>query len=459
MSVALTAVSEAALVLSTVPLVGIELGQTAITVVGVCMILVLLMGSGFFSSSEIALFSLPAHQIDAMVEEGKRGARAVKSLKEDPHRLLVTILVGNNLVNITMSSISTTIVGFYFAPSTAVLVSSFGITSMVLLFGESAPKSYAVNNTGSWARTVAPPLTVVGKLLWPLITVFYYLTGAVSRIVGGDLSMEDTHITREEIRNMIRTSEREGVLDEEERQILQRALGFADVTAKEIMTPRLDVTAVSTDETVEAAIETCIESGHARLPAYDGSLDNIVGVFDIRELGESDANRLDEIEVGGVVEPTLHVPESKNVDELFSEMREQRLHMVIVIDEFGSTEGLITIEDVTERIVGEILTHDEERPIEFVEDGAAMVSGSVDIEKVNESLDIVLPEQEEFETIAGFIFSRAGRLVEQGEEFTYGDVELRAEQVENTRIQEVRVSVDRDSVGADEEASLKRGSE
>ena len=459
MSVALTAVSEAAIVLSTVPLVGIELGQTAITVVGVSMILLLLVGSGFFSSSEIALFSLPTHQIDAMVEEGKRGARAVKSLKEDPHRLLVTILVGNNLVNITMSSISTTIVGFYFAPSTAVLVSSFGITSMVLLFGESAPKSYAVNNTGSWARTVAPPLTVVGKLLWPLITVFYYLTGAVSRIVGGNLSMEDSHVSRDEIRNMIRTSEREGVLDEEERQILQRALGFADASAKEIMTPRLDVTAVSTDETVEAAIRTCIESGHARLPAYDGSLDNIVGVFDIRELGESDADRFDEIEVGAVVEPTLRVPESKNVDELFSEMQEKRLHMVIVIDEFGSTEGLITIEDVTERIVGEILTHDEERPIEFVEDGTAVVSGSVDIEKVNESLDIVLPEQEEFETIAGFMFSRAGRLVEQGEEFTYGDVKLRAEQVENTRIQKVRVSVDRDSANADEEASLRRGAE
>ena len=459
MSVALTAVSEAAIVLSTVPLVGIELGQTAITVVGVSMILLLLVGSGFFSSSEIALFSLPTHQIDAMVEEGKRGARAVKSLKEDPHRLLVTVLVGNNLVNITMSSISTTIVGFYFAPSTAVLVSSFGITSMVLLFGESAPKSYAVNNTGSWARTVAPPLTVVGKLLWPLITVFYYLTGAVSRIVGGNLSMEDSHVSRDEIRNMIRTSEREGVLDEEERQILQRALGFADASAKEIMTPRLDVTAVSTDETVEAAIRTCIESGHARLPAYDGSLDNVVGVFDIRELGESDADRFDEIEVGAVVEPTLHVPESKNVDELFSEMQEKRLHMVIVIDEFGSTEGLITIEDVTERIVGEILTHDEERPIEFVEDGTAVVSGSVDIEKVNESLDIVLPEQEEFETIAGFMFSRAGRLVEQGEEFTYGDVKLRAEQVENTRIQKVRVSVDRDSANADEEASLRRGAE
>ncbi|MCF2165412.1 CNNM domain-containing protein, partial [Halobacterium salinarum] len=161
----------------TVPVIGAELNQTAVTAIGIGLILLLLVGSGFFSSSEIALFSLPSHQVDAMVEQGLRGARAVKSLKEDPHRLLVTILVGNNMVNITMSSISTTIVGFYFDAGTAVIVSSLGITSVVLIFGESAPKSYAVENTELHARRVARGLKIVEKPLWPLITVFHYLTG------------------------------------------------------------------------------------------------------------------------------------------------------------------------------------------------------------------------------------------------------------------------------------------
>jgi CBS domain containing-hemolysin-like protein len=438
-----TAASAAGLLQYTVPVVGIELGQTEVTVIGIGMILVLLVGSGFFSSSEIALFSLPAHQIDAMVEQGLRGAQAVKSLKEDPHRLLVTILVGNNMVNITMSSVSTTIVGFYFDAGTAVVVSSLGITSMVLIFGESAPKSYAVEHTELHARRVARGLKIVEKVLWPLITLFYYLTGVVNRITGGNPSIESTYVTRDEIRNMIKTGEREGVLNEEERQMLQRALRFTDASAKEVMTPRLDMAAISGDATVQEAIEKCIQSGHARLPAYEGSLDNVIGVFDIRNLEGIDYDVATDLEVADVVTPPLHVPESKNVDELLSEMRENRLHMVIVLDEFGATEGLITMEDVIEEIVGEILVGGEEYPLEFVDETEVLARGEVNIDEVNEALDIYLPEGEEFETIAGFIFNRAGRLVKQGEEFEYENIMLRAEQVEDTRIQKVRVTVDR----------------
>ncbi|MFC6723601.1 hemolysin family protein [Halobium palmae] len=441
----------------TVPAIGVELGQTQVALIGVLMILVLLVGSGFFSSSEIALFSLPTHQIDAMVEEGKPGARAVKSLKEDPHRLLVTILVGNNMVNITMSSISTTLVGLYFDAGTAVLVSSLGITSMVLIFGESAPKSYAVEHTELHARRVARGLKVVEKVLWPLITLFYYLTSVVNRITGGSASIESSYVTRDEIRNMIKTGGREGILGEEERQMLQRTLRFTDATAKEVMTPRLDMAAVSEDATVEAAIEKCIQSGHARLPAYRGSLDSVVGVFDIRNLRETDYSAFADLEVKDVVTSTLHVPESKDVDELLSEMRENRMHMAIVIGEFGATEGLITMEDMTEEIVGEILAGGEDPPVEFVDDDTALVDGSVNIHEINEALGIVLPEGEEFETIAGFVFNRAGRLVEQGEEFSYENVMLRAEQVEDSRIQKVRVTVDRDTGDPTEDSSTGDG--
>jgi putative hemolysin len=444
-SFVLTVVPEPILLQSTVPVVGVELGQTAVTAVGASLILLLLVGSGFFSSSEIALFSLPAHQIDAMVEQGLPGAQAVKSLKEDPHRLLVTILVGNNMVNITMSSISTTIVGFYFDAGTAVIVSSLGITSMVLVFGESAPKSYAVEHTELHARRVARGLKLVEKVLWPLITIFYYLTSIVNRITGGSPSIESTYVTRDEIRNMIRTGEREGILGEEEREMLQRTLRFTDATAKEVMTPRLDMVAVPMDATVEEAVRQCIQSGHARLPVYEESLDNMTGVFDIRGLRESDYDEFADLDVADVVSPTLHVPESKNIDELLSEMRENRFHMAIVIDEFGATEGLVTMEDITEEIVGEILAGDEEHPIEFVDDNTITADGSVNIEEVNEALGVVLPEGEEFETIAGFIFNLAGRLVERGEEFDYENVTLRAEQVEDTRVQKVRVTVDRDT--------------
>ena len=225
--------------------------------------------------------------------------------------------------------------------------------------------------------------------------------------------------------------------------MLQRALRFTDASAKEVMTPRLDMAAVSAEATVEAAVEQCIQSGHARLPAYEGSLDNIVGVFDIRNLEGVNYVGATDLQVRDVVTPPLHVPESKNVDELLTEMRENRLHMVIVIDEFGATEGLITMEDVLEEIVGEILVGGEEHPLEVAGDAEVLARGDVNIEVVNEALGIDLPEGEEFETIAGFIFNRAGRLVEQGETFEYENVTLRAERVDDTRIQKVRVTVDR----------------
>ncbi|MFW6017358.1 MAG: hemolysin family protein, partial [Halapricum sp.] len=323
-------------VLYAVPFVGIEVSKTTVTVLGTLSIAVLIGLSAFFSSSEIAMFSLAKHRVDSMVEEGLPGARAVQKLKEDPHRLLVMILVGNNLVNIAMSSIATGLFGLYLTQGQSVVAATFGITAIVLLFGESAPKSYAVENTESWARTVARPLKYSEWLLLPLIVLFDHLTRIVNKVTGGRSAIESTYVTRDEIRNMIKTGEREGVLEEEERQMLQRTLRFNRTIAKEVMTPRLDMTAVSKDADIAEAIETCIQSGHARLPVYEGSLDNVIGVVHIRDLvRDLNYGENEDLELDDLIEPTLHVPESKNVDELLTEMRENRMHMVIVIDEFG----------------------------------------------------------------------------------------------------------------------------
>ncbi|MDS0220104.1 hemolysin family protein [Haloarcula sp. S1AR25-5A] len=422
--------------------VGVPIPQNVVLVGGIVTIVGLIVLSAFFSSSEIAMFSLPAHRTEALVEDGVPGAKTLKQLKSDPHRLLVTILVGNNLVNIAMSSIATGLLAMYLSQGEAVLAATFGITAIVLLFGESAPKSYAVENTESWALRIARPLKFAEKFLLPLILLFDYLTRVVNKITGGRSAIETSYVTREEIQDIIETGEREGVLDEDEREMLQRTLRFNDTIAKEVMTPRLDMTAVAKEASAEEALETCIQSGHARIPVYEGSLDNVIGVIHIRDLvrdlnyGEALARDMD---LEDLIEPTLHVPESKNVDDLLTEMRAERLHMVIVIDEFGTTEGLVTMEDLTEEIVGEILEGEEEEPIEYVDDDTVTVKGEVNIEEVNEALDLDLPEGEEFETIAGFIFNRAGRLVEEGETITYDGVEIRVEQVENTRIMKARV--------------------
>jgi len=427
----------------TVDVFGVAVSDTLFLGAGAAVLLVLLLLSAFFSSSEIAMFSLASHRLENLAEEGRRGSRTLLQLKQDPHRLLVTILVGNNLVNIAMSSIATGLLTYYIGNgSVAVVIATIGITALVLLFGESAPKSYAIDHTESWALRIARPLKLAEYVLWPLIVLFDFLTRAVNRVTGGQSAIETSYVTRQEIRDIIETGEREGVLDEEEREMLQRTLRFNRTIAKEIMTPRLDMTAVPVDASIDEAIETCVQSGHARLPVYEGSLDNVIGIVHIRDLvrdntfGESPAD----VDLEAVIEPTLHVPESKNVDDLLTEMREERLHMVIVIDEFGTTEGLVTMEDLTEEIVGEILEGEEEVPIDRLGDDAAIVKGEVNVDEVNEALGIDLPEGEEFETIAGFIFNRAGRLVESGEVIAYDGLDIRVEQVENTRILKARIS-------------------
>ena len=417
-------------------------GDTVVAVLGALTILVLIALSAFFSSSEIAMFSLPQHRIDSLVEDGVPGSETVKALKTDPHRLLITILVGNNIVNIAMSSISTGLLVYLgLGQGQAVTIATFGITALVLLFGESAPKSYAVENTESWALRIARPLKLSEYVLLPLVVLFDYLTRVVNRITGGRSAIESTYVTRDEIQNIIETGEREGVIEEEEREMLDRIFRFNNTIAKEVMTPRLDVTAVAKESSVEEAIETCIQADHERVPVYEGNLDNIIGVVTVRDLVRELRYSEGEPSLARVVKPTLHVPESKNADELLAEMQDNRLQMVTVIDEFGTTEGIITLEDMVEEIVGEILEGDEEAPVEFLEQNVAVVQGEVNIDEVNEILGIDLPEGEEFETLAGFVFNRAGRLVEEGEEIEFDGIRIRIERVDNTRIMSARVTV------------------
>ncbi|RAW44146.1 DNA-binding protein [Halorubrum sp. 48-1-W] len=416
-------------------------GQTTVTLLGVLAIIVLIALSGFFSSSEIAMFSLPQHRVDSLVDEGVPGARTIRSLKENPHRLLVTILVGNNIVNVAMTSIATALFGIYLSRGQSVLATTFGITALVLVFGESAPKSYAVENTESWALKIARPLKLSEYALYPLVVFFDRIVQAINAVIGGSAAIESTYVTRDEIQDIIETGEQEGVIEEEEREMLDRIFRFNNTIAKEVMTPRLDVTAVSKEATVEEAIQTCVHADHERVPVYDSNLDNIVGIISVRDLVRELNYSEGEPSLERVVKPTLHVPESKNADDLLEEMQDNRLQMVIVIDEFGTTEGIITLEDMVEEIVGDILEGDEPEPIEFIEENVAVVQGEVNIDEVNEMLGIDLPEGEEFETLAGFVFNRAGRLVEEGEQIEFDGVRIRIERVDNTRIMKARVTV------------------
>ncbi|SER40532.1 hemolysin family protein [Natrinema salaciae] len=437
---------------------GSAIATDLVAVAGVGVLVSLLVLSAFFSSAEIAMFSLAHHRIEALVEDGVAGAETVQTLQADPHRLLVTILVGNNLVNIAMSSIATGLLAMYLRQGEAVLAATFGVTAVVLLFGESAPKSYAIENTESWALSVARPLQASKYALYPLVVLFDRLTRIVNSLSGGGTAVESSYVTREEIRNLIRTGEDEGIIEADEREMLQRVFRFNDTIAKEVMTPRLDVTAVSRTATVDEAISKCVESGHTRVPVYRGTLDTIIGTVELSDLvrgRQYTGSRDDTLETA--LEDTLHVPESKHVDELFREMCHERVEQVVVIDEFGTTEGIVTTEDIVEAVVGEILDTREDDPIDIVDERTVLVDGEVNIEDVNDVIGVELPEGEEFETIAGFVFNRAGRLVEPGETFAYEGVDLIVETVDTTRIKRVRISEREPSAAVDDTGAPEAG--
>ncbi len=415
-------------------------------ILGVISIIFLMGLSAFFSSSEIAMFSIPRHKLESL--DSSKSSVALKKLRSNPHRLLVTILVGNNVVNIAMSSIATILIAMYLSGGEAVFVATAIISLLVLLFGETAPKSYAVENH-EYALKISRPLKIFQLVLYPVVVLFDYLTRIINKITGGRPEIE-SYVTKDEIEGMLEAGQKQGAIDREEKQMVERVFQFSNTIAKEVMTPRLDIVYASYASSLEDVLDICVENRVTRVPIYRDNLDHIEGVVDIKDVINAIEKDKDGIE--NVVKPTLHVPETKEVDDLLKDMQEKRIHLAVVIDEFGSTEGIVTIEDIVERVVGEIFEAGEEKPIIRIDEKTISVKGETNIDEVNEFLGIDLPEEGEFETIAGFVYNRIGRLVEEGEKIHYDNVVLTIQETQETRILRVKIRKETIDEEIDQEA-------
>ena len=405
------------------------------------LLIVLLLGSGFFSASETSLMSLSKIRIRYMEEEGVKGAKLVSSLIEKSSDLLSSILVGNNVVNIAATSVSTSLFISIFGDG-GVAIATAVMTVLVLIFGEITPKTIAANSPEKIAVIVSKPISIIMKITKPIVWVFNLLTGIIFKIMGIDNDGVKPFITEEELKAMVNVSHEEGVLEIEEREIINNVFQFGDMQAKEAMIQRLDMVAVNIEDSYDEIIELFKSEKLSRLPVYQESIDDIVGILNIKDIIFLSDEEIQNFNIKNYVREAFFTYEFKKITQLLEEMKKEKTQMAIVVDEYGGTAGLLTIEDLVEVIVGDIDDEydEEEEEIVKVSDNEYLVEGSTKISDVNEQIGINF-ESDEFDSIGGFIIGYLKRIPEENELIEVGNVKFSVESIDKNRINKIRIFV------------------
>jgi putative hemolysin len=402
---------------------------------------VLVILAAFFAASEAALISISRLRARAIAERKVRGGRDVETIVEDKNRFLTSILIGNTIVLLASDSLATYIAIMLGLPSAAVISTIF-MTVVMLLFGEIIPKMVATGDNERWALRLARPMRAVAYVLTPVARAFLFVTELMLRPFG----IKHTHhiyVTEEDIRALVNVGAEQRVIEEEERELIHSVMEFGDTIVREVMKPRPEIVAVSIDDSPRRVLDVVIAEGYSKLPVYQESKDDIVGIIHDRELLIALANgSLAHTSVRSLMRAAMHVPETKKIAELLREMQRDKFSMAIVVDEYGGTAGLVTMEDLLEEIVGEIRDEhdeDEQEPIHVVSDHEAVVDAGTNIEDVNDELGTTIPS-DDFETIGGYTVGLFGRLPHEGEEIAADEhTRLRVGRTRGRRILSVHV--------------------
>ena len=408
------------------------------------VILVFLIGcSAFFSASETALTSLSRIRLRTMLEEKVPQAEVINRLLSDPNRLLSSILVGNNLVNISASSLATTLaISFFEGDSgSGVGFATAIMTVLILIFGEITPKTIAAQKAEKVAIFVARIISFIIWLFTPIVYVLGIVTGFLTKLFGCNPDQQAPLITEAELRTIVDVSHEEGVLEKDEKTMINNVFLFGDSKAKDVMTPRTDMVTVPIDVTYREFCELVREKGLSRFPVYGENSDDIVGILYAKEILLVSE---EEFSAEKYMREPFFTYESKPIDELFSQMRQERIGLAIVLDEYGGTAGLVTLEDMVEEIMGEIADEfdEEEKEIEKVHEDEFVVEGSVHLEDLNEMLGTKL-ESNEVDTIAGYVLLLLGNFPKGGEVVETDDMRVVVEEMEKNRISKLRIFMNR----------------
>ncbi|OPY49806.1 MAG: hypothetical protein A4E49_03007 [Methanosaeta sp. PtaU1.Bin112] len=393
--------------------------------------------SAFFSASETALMSLSKIRLIHMSEERIKGASVINNLRENPNKLLSTILVGNNIVNIGASSIATVLAIDYFGDTGAGIAA--GITTvLVLIFGEITPKALAAHNSERVSLIVARPISILSYLLSPIVFIFTKIAGLFMRMMGCQINANLPTITEDELKSMVNLGGEEGVIKDNEKTMICNVFDFGDQLIKDVMIQRMDIIAIEMNASYSEIIKIVKNEQYSRYPIYNKRIDNIIGILNVKELVYRDAEEA--FDLKKFVKKPYYTFEFLNTSEVFNEMKKRRTHMAIVLDEYGGTAGIITIEDLVEEIVGEISDEYDLHPqeIETIREGEYIVDGSTRIEELNELLGTRI-ESEHYDSIGGFVIELTGRLPKQGESVEYMGTKFLIENMERNRIRKIRI--------------------
>lgn len=406
----------------------------------IIVLLGLLFCSSFFSASETALTSLNKIRLRHMAEEDVKRGNLLDHLLEDPNKLLSSILVGNNIVNIGASALATSLALDFFG-SKGVAISTGIMTLLVLIFGEITPKSIAAKFPEKVSLKVSKPISVIVTLLNPVVIVLTHLTSGLMKVLGVKVDIKQPVITEEELRTIVAVSEEEGVLETEEKQMIQNVFEFGDLQVKDVMIQRTDIIAIDIETPFNEIIDMVQDEQFSRYPIYKEGIDDIIGVLNVRDLIFLNIEK-ENFNIGKYIRKPYYTFEFKKISATFKEMQKNRTHMAIVLDEYGGTAGIITMEDLIEEIVGDIEDeYDEfECEVQFIKDGEYVINGSTKISTVNEMLGTEF-ESEDFDSIGGLIIESLGRLPKLGEKVQYDNIKLVVEGMEKNRILTIRVYV------------------
>ena len=395
----------------------------------VVVLIVLLVLSGFFSSAETALFTISKAKAIHLAKQKGPTNKLIKKMKDDPHRLLSTILIGNNIVNVGASAIATAIT-ISLLESHAVGIATGVMTFLILIFGEFFPKSIATRNNILVARLVVFPLYWLSVLFTPLIVFLNFIPKLTGKI------HKKPQVTEAELMTFVEVVEEEGEIKEEERELIHNIFEFDDTNASEIMTPRADMFVIDVNE--ELKLEEIVNSGFTRIPVIEGDIDHVVGILNIKDLLKHQASSVEAADVRKIMRESYFVPENKKLDNLLQQFKKRKQHLAIIVDEHGGVSGLITLEDALEEIVGEIVDETDrfEPHIVKLKNDEWRVLGKSEIDEVNDKIPMDIPDSKDYDTFSGYVLNQIGRIPREKDEILLGGFLVTVNEMDGNRIRE-----------------------